>query len=53
MRAVTIWHKIATLLETNIDPENQCLEDEISFLDGIFSGDMLVSGSVHKSLPSG
>ena len=28
----------ATLLETNIALENQCLEDDISFWDGLFSG---------------
>ena len=35
-----------TLPETNIAPENGWLEDEISFQDGLFSGAMLVSGSV-------
>ena len=35
-----------TFPETNISPENQWLEDEISFWDGLFSGAMLVLGSV-------
>ena len=35
-----------TLPETNISPENQWLEDDISIWDGLFSGAMLVSGSV-------
>ena len=35
-----------TLPETKIAPENQWLEDEISFWDALFSGAMLVSGSV-------
>ena len=35
-----------TLLETNIAPENQWLEAEIFLWDGLFSGTMLVSGSV-------
>ena len=33
-------------LATSIAPENEWLEDEISFQDGIFSRAMLVSGSV-------
>ena len=36
----------STLPETNIAPENQWLEDEHSFWDGLFSGATLVSGSV-------
>ena len=35
-----------TLPETNTAPENQWLEDEISFWDCLFSGAMLVSGRV-------
>ena len=35
-----------TLPQTNIAPENWWLEDNISFCDGLFSGAMLVSGSV-------
>jgi len=35
-----------TLPETNITPENQWLEDEISFWDALFSGAMLVSWRV-------
>ena len=34
------------LPQTNISPENGQLEDEISFRDSLFSGAMLVSGSV-------
>ena len=37
---------ICTLPETNII-ENGWLEDEISFQDSLFSGAMLVSGSVY------
>ena len=35
-----------TLPKTNIAPENGWLEDEISDWEGLFSGDMLVSGRV-------
>ena len=34
------------LPKTNIAPENGWLEDEISFWEGLFSLDMLVSGKV-------
>ena len=34
------------LLETNIRPENQWLEDEFSFWDDLFSSAMLVLGRV-------
>ena len=33
-----------TLPETNIAPENEWLEDEISSWEGLFPGAMLVSG---------
>jgi len=49
---------IVNLLETNIAPENQWLEDVISFWEGLFPGAMLVSGRVrifhpklHHKLP--
>ena len=35
-----------TLLETNVAPENQWLENEFSYWEGLFPGAMLVSGSV-------
>ena len=35
-----------TLPKTHIAPENQWLEDDISFWDTLFSEAMLVSGSV-------
>ena len=35
-----------TLPKTNIAPENGWLEYEISYWEGLFPGDMLVSGSV-------
>ena len=38
--------KVNIAPETNIAPENGWLEDEISFWDGLFSGAILVSGSV-------
>ena len=37
---------VYTLPKTNIVPENQRLEDEISCNDGLFLGAMLVSGRV-------
>ena len=39
-----------TLPETNIAPENGWLEDEFPFREGLFSGAMLVSGSVYYIL---
>ena len=39
--------RLATLPKTNIAPENGWLEDEISYWEGIFSGDMLVSRRVY------
>ncbi len=36
----------ATLPKTNIAPENGWLEDEISYWEGLFSGDLLVSQRV-------
>ena len=36
------------LPKTNIAPENGWLEDEISYREGLFSGDMLVSGRVSR-----
>ena len=38
----------STLPETNIAPENQWLEDEISFWDTLFSEPMFVSGRVNQ-----
>ena len=35
-----------TLPETNIATENWWLENEISFCDGLFSGAMIVTGSI-------
>ena len=42
---------VVTLPKTNHGPENQWLEDEISFGDDLFSGAMLVSGSVIFLMP--
>ena len=36
----------STLSKTNIVPENGWLEDDISYWEGLFSGDMLVSERV-------
>ena len=46
---IPLWsfaHFNDTLPETKIAPDNGWLKDEISFWDGLFSGAMLVSGSV-------
>ena len=32
------WVVFADFPETSISPENQCLEDDISFWDGLFTG---------------
>ena len=37
---------MVTLPKTNIAPENGWLEYEISYWEGLFPGDMLVSGRV-------
>ena len=37
-----------TLPETNVAPENGWLADDMSFWDGLFSGAMLVLGSVYS-----
>ena len=39
-------NKSSTLPEANVAPENQWLEDEMSFWDGLFSVATLVLGSV-------
>lgn len=41
---------IITLPDTNKAPLNQCLEDEITFGDGPFSGILFVSGRVFHNL---
>ena len=41
---------IITLPKTNVAPENGWLEDEMSFRDSLFSGAMLISGSVYYML---
>ncbi len=40
------------LPETNIAPENQWFEDEIPLGPGLFSGAILVSGSVYRFYPT-
>ena len=36
--SIMAMEHLASMKVTNIAPENGCLEDEISFLDGLFSG---------------